>query len=79
VFHVYILRSERTGRFHTGSCEDLADRLYRHNSGQSPATRQGVLWTVVHAEEFDTRAEAVRRERYLKTGRGRDELRSLLG
>ncbi len=76
---MYVLRSEVTGRLYTGSCENLEDRLYRHNHGHSPATKAGVPWKLVHVERFATRAEAVRRERYLKTGRGRDELRRLLG
>jgi len=79
LFYVYVLRSEKTGRFYTGSCADLEDRLRRHNAGQSPATRHGVPWRLVHWEGFPTRAEAVRRERELKTGRGRDELRGMLG
>lgn len=79
MFRVYVLMSEITGRHYTGSCEDLEDRLHRHNSGQSPATRHGTPWKLIHSEVFRTRAEAVRRERFLKTGRGREELQALLG
>jgi len=78
MFWVYVLRSQRTGRRYTGSCEDLAGRLHEHNSGYSPATRHGVPWQLVHSEPFPTRAEACARERFLKTGRGRDELDRLL-
>ena len=77
--HVYVLRSDTTGRFYTGSCEDLEDRLRRHNGGQSRATKHGVPWTLVHVETFSTRSDAVRRELHLKTGRGRGEMRALLG
>jgi hypothetical protein len=34
-------------------------------------------WTLVHSESFSSRAEAAERERYYKSGRGRDELESL--
>ena len=54
--------------------ENLEDRLRRHNSGDSKATRHGLPWALVHSESFSNRAEAVRKERYYKTGRGRDEL-----
>ena len=74
MYWVYVLRSRQTGRHYTGSCEDLADRLARHNSGQSKATRHGVPWDLVYQEPFSTRAEAVCRERQLKTGRGRREV-----
>ena len=41
VFHVYVLRSEKTGRRYTGSCQDVDLRLHEHNSGQSKTTRAG--------------------------------------
>ena len=78
MFHVYILRSAVTGRLYTGSTADVQDRLRRHNAGESKATRHGIPWTLTHTETFATRAEAVRRERYYKTGRGREELEALL-
>ncbi len=75
---MYVLWSPSAGRLYTGSTADLEDRLARHNAGQSKATRYGVPWQVVRVEHFATRAEAVRRERFLKTGRGREELGKLL-
>ena len=74
MFCVYVLRSQKTGRRYVGSCKDLADRLRRHNGGESKATRHGIPWILLKVEEFPTRAMATRRERYYKTGRGRDEL-----
>jgi putative endonuclease len=74
MFFVYVLRSEKTGRRYVGSCENLDDRLRRHNAGECNATRHGVPWILIHRESFLTRTEAVERERYYKTGRGRDEL-----
>ncbi len=32
MFHFYVLRSLKTGRRYVGSCEDLSDRVRRHNS-----------------------------------------------
>ena len=74
MFHVYVLRSEKTGRRYVGSCENLDDRLRHHNAGESKATKHGVPWILIHRESFPTRAEAVTRERYYKAGRGRDKL-----
>jgi putative endonuclease len=69
-----VLRSENIGRRYVGSCANLEDRLYRHNAGQSKATKAGIPWTLVYQEEFASRSEASQRERYFKTGKGRDEL-----
>ena len=76
VFHVYVLRSSKTGRRYVGSYEDLDGRLRRHNLGHSKATRHGIPWTLIHSERF-SRIKASKKERYYKSGRGRDELDQL--
>jgi putative endonuclease len=79
-FYVYVLLSATTGRRYIGSCQDLDDRVRRHNAGESKATKHGVPWELMFSERLATRSEALRRERYYKTGRGRDELvRLMLG
>jgi putative endonuclease len=78
MFFVYILPSTATGRWYTGSTAAVQDRLRRHNAGESKATRHDIPWTLIRTETFATRAEAVRRERYYKTGRGRGDLDALL-
>ncbi len=74
MYYVYVLRSKKTGRRYVGSSADLSDRLRRHNAGESKATKHGVPWILIHKEEFETRSEAVCRERFFKIGRGREEL-----
>jgi putative endonuclease len=78
VFYVYVLWIASLKRFYTGSTADLDDRLRRHNTGQSKATSAGLPWTLVHSESLATRAAAVRREMFYKTGRGQDELKRRL-
>ena len=75
---VYVLRSLTTGRLYTGATSNLETRLAQHNSDQSRSTKHRGPWVVVHREEFATLAEALRRERFLKSGKGRDELRRIL-
>jgi putative endonuclease len=78
MFYCYVLQSQKTGRRYVGSCENLTERIRRHNAGDSKATKHGVPWILIHSEGFDTRSSAGRRERYYKTGRGREELDKLL-
>ena len=78
MFHCYVLRSLKTGRRYVGWCEDLSDRVRRHNSAESKATKHGVPWILIRSESFATRREALVRERFYKTGKGRDELDKLL-
>jgi hypothetical protein len=44
--------------------------------GANPKQPDTGAWILVHTESFNSRAEAVRRKIYYKTGRGRDELDS---
>ncbi len=74
MFHCYVLRSQKTGRRYVGSCQNLTERTRRHNAGESKATKHGVPWVLVCSESFATRPEAAQRERYYKTGRGREAL-----
>jgi putative endonuclease len=78
MFHTYVFRSELTGRLYIGSTSDLRRRIDEHNAGLATATKNRGPWRLVHSEEYATRTLAVRRERYLKTGRGRQELTHLL-
>lgn len=78
VYYAYVLLSKKTKRQYTGSCQDLPLRLEYHNRGNVKSTRHGVPWELVYAEEFDTRSDAMNRERYFKTGKGRKELEVLL-
>ena len=78
MFFVYVLESGVIGKRHIGSASDLVQRLGQHNSGVSRWTKHGRPWKLIYQESFPSRAEAVRRERYLKTGKGREELNGLL-
>jgi putative endonuclease len=78
MFDVYILRSDSIGRFYIGSTEDLERRLAEHNANLAPATKNRGPWRLVYDEVHLTRSAAMRRERYFKTGRGREDLQRLL-
>ena len=77
-YHVYILRSIKSGKPYVGQTSNLEQRLSTHNNGQSPYTRGRGPWELVYSEEFETRSEAMKRERFLKTGHGRDFIKEIL-
>ena len=79
MYFVYVLRSLSTRRLYTGHTADLIHRLGQHNDGITKATKGRGPWELVYHEEFATRAEAMQRERHLKTGQGREELERILG
>src|SRR5580658_7196636 len=74
MFYVYVLRSESTDRHYTGFCQDIEQRVAQHNAGISKSTKGRGPWTLLYSESFPSRSEALRRERFLKSGKGREEL-----
>ena len=66
MFFIYILRSRQTLRYYVGSTENIEERLVQHNSGKSKSTRAGVPWELIRTETFETRSDAVLRERKIK-------------
>ena len=67
VFYVYILRSQKTGRYYIGQTNNLEDRLLRHNEGRVLSTKSGSPWELVVYYTFSTRWEAMKMERKLKS------------
>ena len=77
MFVVYVLISLTTGKRYVGQTVDLKKRLTSHNNGGSRYTKGRGPWKVVYTEQFLTRSEAVCREKFFKTGKGRDFLNNL--
>ncbi len=78
MYYIYILRSLKNSRLYTGSTEDLNKRLNQHNTGISKYTRLTRPFELLYTETYNTRSEAVKRETYLKTGKGREEIKEIL-
>jgi putative endonuclease len=70
IFSVYVLKSLTSDRTYIGSTANLEARIAHHNSPRARWTKRFQPWVLVYHEEFETRGEAVRRERYLKSQKG---------
>lgn len=79
MYYLYILYSVKRGRFYTGHCEDVGDRFVRHNKGRSKATKSGVPWVLVYSQAFETRSEAIHREREIKSMKSRKYIVDIIG
>ncbi|HVA94796.1 MAG TPA: GIY-YIG nuclease family protein [Candidatus Dormibacteraeota bacterium] len=78
MFSVYVLCSKTTGRLYTGSTSNLSIRIEQHNSDATRSTKHRGPWELIHHKEYASRAQAVVRERELKTGKGRDEVKRIV-
>jgi putative endonuclease len=76
-FVVYILYSEKHDKFYKGYTTSLIERFKSHNELATKGyTAKFRPWVVLHVEFYTNKAEAIRREKYLKSGTGRAWIRS---
>ena len=83
VFYVYILRSQKSGKLYTGQTNNLARRLLEHNDPlhnvRKHTSRHEGPWVLIHQEEFASRSDAMNREKWLKSGIGREWVHAQFG
>lgn len=76
MFWVYVIKNNETDKIYIGQTQDVERRLRFHNEikpGKRAYTNLNKgIWRLVYKEEFETRSEALAREKQLKSSRGRD-------
>lgn len=65
MYYVYILESLIDGDFYKGFTENYKRRL-THNNGKSKFTRTKRPWKLIFVQEFNSKKEALIREKQLK-------------
>ncbi len=75
MFIVYVLQDEN-GKLYKGHTNNLERRFSEHCRGDTKSIKNFVNPKIVYTEKFDSRTEAVSRERYLKTAAGRKFLKT---
>ncbi len=78
MYYTYILKSEKTGKYYTGSTENINERVKRHNSGKNKSTKIGIPWILIYQEEFNTEQEAYKREFQIKRYKGGEAFKKLI-
>ena len=79
MFYAYVLKSLNHDFYYKGHCENLEERLKEHNSGKTVSIKPYIPFELIYTEEFETREEAIIREKYFKSSAGRRYLKSKLG
>ena len=81
LYSVYILYSQSADRYYVGHTGDIVTRLNKHNSEveHGEYTRKNGPWIVVYHEDgFETRGEAMKRERQIKRWKSRSMIEGLI-
>jgi len=75
LIYVYVLKSEEQWRFYVGMSDDPEKRLSEHNAGMTKSTRFYTPWSIILKCRCESRAEARRLEKYLKSGSGKEYIK----
>lgn len=77
-YFVYAIKSKKNGRIYIGISKAPFKRLKEHNAGETKSTKGYRPWFLVYYKLIGSRIEARKEEKRLKSGHGRELLRSAI-
>lgn len=80
MFYVYLLENQDDKSWYIGYSANLKQRIDRHQNGTGARTTQRKQnWELIYYEAYKDEQDAKVRERFLKSGSGRQFLKKQLG
>ncbi len=77
-YYVYVLQNTDRNYLYIGFSTNLKSRLYSHNKGKNKSTKPYIPLELIHYEAYRSIKDAKRREKYLKSSKGRTTLLTML-
>ena len=77
MYYVYVLLSSQDKKFYIGFSEDVKKRLADHNAGRNTSTKPRRPFELIYYEAHLSKEDALRREAYFKTTKGKSTLRQI--
>ena len=77
-YYVYVLQSLKTNWIYVGSTSDLRKRFKSHNDGENLSTKNYRPFKLIFYEAYLSKKDALRREEYFKTTKGKTTLKTML-
>lgn len=77
MIYVYAISSINSNYIYVGMTNDLEERFKRHNTGREKTTKPYLPFKIIYKESLPNRTDARRRERYWKSGVGKEQLRAI--
>ena len=78
MYYVYLLKSKIRDEIYVGSTNNLKRRVWEHNMGLSESTKHSSDWERKFSKIFETRSEAMKFEKYLKSLKSSKALRKII-
>ncbi len=72
MFYVYAIKSSVRKYIYVGLTNKVIRRLAEHNKGENITTKAYRPFVLIYSEEWETRNQARLREKYLKSGIGKE-------
>jgi putative endonuclease len=80
MFTVYVIYSEKYNKIYIGYTSNIDQRLLSHNElGKTGFTIKYRPWKLIYTEFFSEKSEAMKREKQLKSAKGREFVWNLVG
>ena len=77
MYYVYAIKSLVRNYIYVGLTNNVERRFEQHSKGQNRSTKAYMPFKLIYTEAYKTRIEARQREIYLKSGVGKEFLKSL--
>ncbi|EKD49236.1 MAG: hypothetical protein ACD_63C00213G0006 [uncultured bacterium] len=76
MYYVYALKSLKNVYIYVGISDNPRRRIEQHNKGYNKTTKSYRPFQIIMIEKYDSRIEARKREKYLKSGCGKEYLKN---
>jgi putative endonuclease len=77
-YFTYIIYSSKINRYYIGHTRNINLRVERHNTGWGRYTKRGIPWELKYYEQYNTLAEAIKRELEIKRWKSRKKIEELI-
>ncbi len=77
MYYVYAIKSIKDKRIYVGLSSNIERRIIEHNSGYVFSTKGFRPWKLIYKEHAINRKEARIKEKYYKSGFGKELLKSI--
>ncbi|RKE02533.1 GIY-YIG nuclease family protein [Marinifilum flexuosum] len=78
MYCVYILQSQMDQSYYIGYTSNIENRLTYHNQGRSRYTRKKIPWLLMYSEKYNSKRDALIREKFLKKQKSRVFIEELI-
>ena len=78
MYYVYAINSQTRNYIYVGLTNNIVRRIEEHNNGSNKTTRPYRPFKLILTENYENRSEARLREKFLKSGVGKEFLKKLI-